>query len=91
MGATCLSVFRSCHSFSPDDISWCPNKKLTGKKFFLFTLLDIQKISAEIKERIIKHINETLNELSSEFGALETTIVEVKALEVPEFFQERIF
>ena len=47
-----------------------------------FTLLDIKKLISESEERIISHVNQKFDELSSKIDALETAVTQVKAVQV---------
>lgn len=47
-----------------------------------FSLLDIQKLIAESEERVIAHVNKKFDALSSKIDSLETSIANVKAVQV---------
>ena len=57
-------------------------KKSLRKNSSSFTLLDIQKLIAESKERIISHVNNKFEQLCAKIETLETSVKEVKAVQI---------
>ena len=47
-----------------------------------FTLLDIQKLMSASEEKIISHVNNKIDELSTKIGALESAVTQIKAVQV---------